>query len=71
MGNEVNVNYMRTREHSRYSMSSSKLRDKKSTALAEMLEIYMLCQDEELYTELKKKSLGSGGRKADVSTESR
>ena len=31
---------------------------KKSTALAEMLEIYMLCQDEELYTELKKKSLG-------------
>ena len=31
---------------------------KKSTALTEMLEIYMLCQDEELYTELKKKSLG-------------
>lgn len=30
----------------------------KSTALTEMLEIYMLCQDEELYTELKKKSLG-------------
>lgn len=30
----------------------------KSTALSEMLEIYMLCQDEELYTELKKKSLG-------------
>lgn len=29
----------------------------KSTALSEMLEIYMLCQDEELYTELKKKSL--------------
>ena len=31
---------------------------KKSTALAEMLEIYMLCQDEVLYTSLKKKSLG-------------
>ena len=30
----------------------------KATALSEMLEIYMLCQDEELYTELKKKSLG-------------
>jgi|GEM_PF-623989 len=30
----------------------------KSTALSEMLEIYMLCQDEELYLELKKKSLG-------------
>ena len=30
----------------------------KSTALTEMLEIYMLCQDEELYSELKKKSLG-------------
>ena len=30
----------------------------KSTALSEMLEIYMLCQDEELYMELKKKSLG-------------
>ena len=30
----------------------------KSTALSEMIEIYMLCQDEELYTELKKKSLG-------------
>ena len=31
---------------------------KKSTALAEMLEIYMLCQDEVLYTSLKKKALG-------------
>lgn len=30
----------------------------KSTALSEMLEIYMLCQDEKLYMELKKKSLG-------------
>lgn len=30
----------------------------KSTALSEMIEIYMLCQDEELYLELKKKSLG-------------
>lgn len=30
----------------------------KSTALSEMLEIYMLCQDEELYLELKKKALG-------------
>lgn len=30
----------------------------KSTALSEMLEIYMLCQDEELFVELKKKSLG-------------
>lgn len=30
----------------------------KSTALTEMLEIYMLCQDEECYLELKKKSLG-------------
>jgi len=30
----------------------------KSTALTEMLDIYMLSQDEELYTELKKKSLG-------------
>lgn len=30
----------------------------KSTALSEMLEIYMLCQDEELYMDLKKKSLG-------------
>ena len=30
----------------------------KSTALTEMLEIYMLCQDEELYMELLKKSLG-------------
>ena len=26
---------------------------KKSTALSDMLEIYMLCQDEELYMELK------------------
>jgi hypothetical protein len=31
---------------------------KKTKALTEMLEIYMLCQDEELYTRLKKKSLG-------------
>lgn len=31
---------------------------KKSTVLTEMLEIYMLCQDQELYIELKKKSLG-------------
>ena len=31
---------------------------KKSTALSEMMELYMLCQDEELYMELKKKSLG-------------
>lgn len=30
----------------------------KSAALSEMLEIYMLCQDEELYLELKKKALG-------------
>lgn len=30
----------------------------KSTALSEMLEIYMLCADEELYLELKKKYLG-------------
>jgi hypothetical protein len=30
----------------------------KSTALSEMLEIYMLCEDEELYLELKKKYLG-------------
>lgn len=30
----------------------------KSTALTEMLEIYMLCADEELYMELKKKHLG-------------
>ena len=30
----------------------------KSTALSEMLEIYMLCQDERLYLELKKKTLG-------------
>jgi hypothetical protein len=30
----------------------------KSTALSEMLEIYMLCQDEALYTDLKKKHLG-------------
>jgi hypothetical protein len=30
----------------------------KSTALTEMLEIYMLCADEELYLELKKKYLG-------------
>lgn len=30
----------------------------KSTALSEMLEIYMLCQDERLYLELKKKALG-------------
>ena len=30
----------------------------KSTVLSEMLDIYMLCQDEELYMELKKKSLG-------------
>lgn len=30
----------------------------KSTALSEMLEIYMLCQDEELYLELKKHALG-------------
>ena len=30
----------------------------KSTALSEMLEIYMLCQDESLYMELKKKALG-------------
>ena len=30
----------------------------KATALTEMLEIYMLCQDEELYLELKKKALG-------------
>lgn len=30
----------------------------KSTALTEMLEIYMLSQDEELYMALKKKSLG-------------
>ena len=30
----------------------------KSTALTEMLDIYMLRQDEELYTELKKKALG-------------
>lgn len=30
----------------------------KSTALTEMLEIYMLCQDEELYMELKKSALG-------------
>lgn len=31
---------------------------KKSEALSEMLEIYMLCQDETLYLELKKKALG-------------
>lgn len=31
---------------------------KKSAALSEMMELYMLCQDEELYMELKKKSLG-------------
>lgn len=31
---------------------------KKSTVLTEMLEIYMLCADEELYLELKKKNLG-------------
>jgi len=30
----------------------------KSTALSEMLEIYMLCQDEKLYLELKKEHLG-------------
>ena len=30
----------------------------KATALTEMLEIYMLCTDEELYIELKKKHLG-------------
>ena len=30
----------------------------KSTALTEMLEIYMLCADEKLYLELKKKYLG-------------
>jgi len=30
----------------------------KSTALTEMLEIYMLCQDEDLYLELKKQALG-------------
>lgn len=30
----------------------------KSTALSEMMEIYMLSQDEKLYTELKKKHLG-------------
>ena len=30
----------------------------KSTALTEMLEIYMLCQDEDLYLELKKSALG-------------
>lgn len=30
----------------------------KSTALTEMLEIYMLCTDEDLYLELKKKYLG-------------
>lgn len=30
----------------------------KSTALTEMLEIYMLCQDESLYLELKKSALG-------------
>ena len=30
----------------------------KSTALSEMLEIYMLCQDERLYLELKKNALG-------------
>ena len=30
----------------------------KSAALTEMLEIYMLCTDEELYSELKKKYLG-------------
>ncbi len=30
----------------------------KTTALTEMLEIYMLCQDEELYMELKKRALG-------------
>ena len=30
----------------------------KSTALSEMMEIYMLCQDERLYLELKKKTLG-------------
>lgn len=30
----------------------------KSAALTEMLEIYMLCTDEELYLELKKKHLG-------------
>lgn len=30
----------------------------KSTALTEMMEIYMLCQDEELYLQLKKDSLG-------------
>lgn len=31
---------------------------KKSSALSDMLEIYMLCQDEQLYMELKKKALG-------------
>lgn len=31
---------------------------RKSTALTEMLDIYMLSQDESLYTELRKKSLG-------------
>ena len=30
----------------------------KSTALTEMLEIYMLCQDESLYLDLKKSALG-------------
>ena len=30
----------------------------KSTALSEMMEVYMLSQDEELYLELKKKALG-------------
>lgn len=30
----------------------------KSDALAEMMEIYMLCQDEELYMNLKKEALG-------------
>jgi hypothetical protein len=30
----------------------------KTTALTEILDIYMLSQDEELYTELKKKALG-------------
>lgn len=38
----------------------------KSTALSEMMEIYMLSQDEELYTELKKKYLGVNIAKQEI-----
>lgn len=38
----------------------------KSTALSEMMEIYMLSQDEKLYTELKKKFLGVNMAKQEI-----